>query len=269
MKKKINTLMMTLVCFLSYGRLSFRSAYNTIYQGQEKSPLFKEIVKSAFGDEFPEDADTFSFLTLTDLNRMAACLGLSPGHSFADLACGRGGPGLWLARKTGASVRGVDISETAVAAATRRIPEFGLAGRAAFSTGDFYHTGLATGSCDAAVSVDALWLASDRDRALTETARILSPKAPFVFTTWDGNIPFMPDSYRKDLEAAGFAVEVYEETKGWKERQLAVYKKILASADALVREMGTPAAKALVREARSTPPVLEKSTRILVAATKA
>ncbi len=268
MRQGLKNIMMPLICYLSYGKWRFRTAYDTIYQGQKKSSVLQNIFAQVFGDESPQDAAPFSFVTLSDLHRMAGLLQLSPGDWFADIACGRGGPGMWIARKTGAGVKGVDISAEAVAAATARISEFGLGTGAVFNLGSFYRTGLASTSCDGAVSVDALWVAPDRRRALLEVARILKPGARFVFTTWDGNIPFMPADHRKNLEKAGFGIEVYEQTPGWKERQLAVYAKVLESRELLIREMGKACAMPIIKEARSTPPVLEKSARILVSAKK-
>jgi ubiquinone/menaquinone biosynthesis C-methylase UbiE len=268
MHQVLKNIMMSAICFLSYGKWQFRAAFDTIYQGQGKSHLFNEIVKDVFGNEYPEDAEPLSFVTLSDLNRMAGLMDLKSGNWFADIACGRGGPGMWIARKTGAGVKGVDISSEAVTAAARRAPEFGLGSRAVFSRGSFYATGLEISSCDGALSVDALWVVPDRDQALREAARILKPGAKFVFTTWDGNIPFMPADHRKNLEDAGFRIDTYEETPGWKERQLAVYEKVLESKDAFIREMGRAYAMPIIKEAKSTPPVLEKSTRILVSATK-
>ncbi|MCP4110350.1 MAG: class I SAM-dependent methyltransferase [Desulfobacteraceae bacterium] len=207
MQHNAKKLMMSLICFLSHGKWNFRTAYNTIYQGQGRSSLFRDIVREVFGDEFPEDADPFSFVTLSDLNKMADVLHLNPGDWFADIACGRGGPGMWVARKTGTNVRGVDISEDAIASANQRIPAFGLDSRSRFSMGSFYDTGIDTGSCDGAISVDALWLSPDRNRALREIGRILKPGTRFVFTTWDGNIPFMPDDHKQNLTDSGFAVD--------------------------------------------------------------
>ena len=36
-------------------------------------------------------------------------LDMSPGSLLVDLACGRGGPGLWLARQIGAALVGVEL----------------------------------------------------------------------------------------------------------------------------------------------------------------
>ncbi|WDP92155.1 MAG: methyltransferase domain-containing protein [Desulfobacter sp.] len=268
MHQGLKNMMMSLICFMSYGKWQYRTAYDCIYRGQNNSRLLERIIKDVFGEEVPEDAAPMSFVTLSDLKRMAGLLALKPGACLADIACGRGGPGMWIARKTGTCLTGVDVSEEAVDAARKRIQSFGLASRAVFNCGSFYHTGLPASSCDGAICVDALWLAPDRGRALRELNRILKPGAKFVFTNWDGNIPFLPETHVTDLEDAGFEIEIYEETKGWKERQLSVYKRILQYSDALIDEMGQAHAMPLIKEARSTPPVLEKSTRILVSARK-
>ena len=42
------------------------------------------------------------------------------------LACGRGVPGLWIARNTGAGITGVDISKVAIEHAKNKAIEFGL-----------------------------------------------------------------------------------------------------------------------------------------------
>ncbi|MCP3925283.1 MAG: class I SAM-dependent methyltransferase [Desulfobacterales bacterium] len=260
--------LMSLICFLSYGKWNFRDAYNIIYEGQTKNNHSKEIFRKAFGDEYPEDVENYSFVTLSDLNNITNHLSLKKGDCFADIACGRGGPSMWIARKNGAVLVGVDISDNAINSANSRTEDFGLNGRAKFKTGNFYETGLGTESCDGAISIDALWHVPDRTKAFDEIWRILKPGGKFVFTSWDGNIPFMPDDHKDSLNESGFKILVYEETKGWKERQLAVYKGILESKDILIEEMGKKYALPLIKEAKTTPPVLEKSKRILVVAEK-
>lgn len=267
-KTTLMTCMMKLICFKSYGKWSAEKVHDIIYEGHEKSEAFKRIVRNAFGDEFPEDADGFSFVTLTDLKNMADCLNIKDKDVFADLGCGRGGPGMWIARKTGADVIGIDISKTAVTSAQKRVDHFGIKGKASFRTGNFYNTGLEDASCDGAISVDALWHAPDRKRALEEIARILKRDARFVFTTWDGNIPFMPKDHKRLLENAGFKVDVYKETPGWRERQVAVYNGILDSTEELIQEMGEDHAMPMIREAKTVMPVMDASTRVFVVAQK-
>lgn len=45
---------------------------------------------------------------------MADALRVGPGQKIADLGCGRGGPGQWIARATGAGLVGIDVSEVAL-----------------------------------------------------------------------------------------------------------------------------------------------------------
>ena len=80
----------------------------------------------------PAQVEPFSFVSAGLLRHVLQAAGLAPGQTLADLACGRGGPGLWLARETGASLVGVDFSPVAVEQATHRAALFGLAGRARF-----------------------------------------------------------------------------------------------------------------------------------------
>jgi SAM-dependent methyltransferase len=146
-----------------------------------------------------------------------------------------------------------------------------LASRCRFKVGDFAETGLPSSSCDAAMSVDALWLVLDKSAAVGEVARILRTQARFIFTTWefDHPLPGLPeqvDDHRVILADAGFTVEFYEEAFDWKRRQLAVYAGILESEAALVREMGQAVAGSILAEAREVPAYLEHGRRVMVIA---
>ena len=267
-EKNMKQSLMSLVSYLTYGKWRLETAYIDIYNGQEKSGLFQKIIKTAFGEEFPEGVDNFSFVTLTDLKNIAEFLNITKGDLIADIACGRGGPGMWVARKTDTNLIGVDISEDAVRFAEKRIPDFDLKGSADFKVGNFYHTGLASDSCSGVMCVDAIWMAVDRGQTFSEIARILKKGGRFVFTTWDGNIPFMPDDNKALLKNSGFEITHYQETDGWKQRQLSVYEKVLENKDLLIKEMGEKYAKPILKEAKSTPAVLDKSRRVMVVARK-
>jgi SAM-dependent methyltransferase len=80
--------------------------------------------------DLPGEVEPFSFVSAVLLGHVARALGLSPGETLVDLGCGRGGPGLWLARRAGASLVGVDFSAVAVGQASRRAGPFGLQGEA-------------------------------------------------------------------------------------------------------------------------------------------
>jgi cyclopropane fatty-acyl-phospholipid synthase-like methyltransferase len=59
-------------------------------------------------------------------------LGVTEGRCFADIACGQGGPSLFVARESGAAVLGIDSSRIAVQFATSVARKRGFAGRATF-----------------------------------------------------------------------------------------------------------------------------------------
>jgi SAM-dependent methyltransferase len=101
--------------------------------------------------DLPTEIEPFSFVSADLLRHVARALDLSPGQTLADLGCGRGGPGLWLAQQAGAALVGVDFSPVAVDQAAQRAVLFGLAGRARFVVGHLARTGLprASAGCPA------------------------------------------------------------------------------------------------------------------------
>ena len=232
--------------------------FNIFFAGWAKSATVRRIWRQVYGDDYPEEADPASFVTLTDLRRIAREIRVGPGETFVDLACGRGGPGLWVARETGATLIGVDFSQVAVEHAARSAIEFGLAERARFQVGDFGATGLPRAACNGAMSVDALWIVPDKSAATREVARILRPGARFVFTTWDVEVappgwPPQVTDHRSVLQEAGFVVEAYQETSGWEHCQRAVYESVRRAQANLIAEMGEGAAGALLAEANLLP----------------
>src|SRR5437773_7781788 len=131
--------------------------YDAVYAAMPRSRtllrLWKQLVA---GNDYPDDFYHISFITLQDLRHLAHTLSLSPRSRFSDVACGVGGPALWIARETGAHLSGVDLSPVAVAQAEKRAQSLGLDSTASFSVGSFAHTALETASIDAAMTVDAL-----------------------------------------------------------------------------------------------------------------
>jgi SAM-dependent methyltransferase len=225
------------------------------------------------GDEFPRDADPYSFVTRSQLERIAAGLGVGEDATFADLGCGRGGPGMWVARATGASLIGIDFSEAASAQAAQRVEEFGLRGRARCQVGELATTGLPAGALDGAMSADALQIARSRRAAFDEVARILRPSARLCFTTWDA-LPGAPKREGRDhveesrplLEAAGFDVLTYDEITNWREPARAAYAMVLAQEAELRKDYPPYVAAELLADARIAPQNFDFARRIFVVA---
>lgn len=146
-------------------------------------PLFASLWVRAWGEEYPAELECYSSCTRRLLAQIAEQIALEPGDVLADLGCGTGGIGLWLARTLQVRLRAIDCSPRAVEIARRRASEWGLSGSAEIGVADFSATGLDNASVDAAISIDALPFARDVDAALGEIRRILRPGGRLVFTS--------------------------------------------------------------------------------------
>ena len=256
-----------------------QTGYDAVYAAAPASPTLRRLWREhAAGADFPDEFAHISFVTLAQLQRMTELLRLSSASTFADLGCGMAGPALWVAQRTGATLVGVDLSAVAVAQATARASSMGLGTSATFVVGTFTDTGLPGASADGVMSEDALQYAPDKRSAFVEAARIMRPGGRLVFTAFEldaARVAGLPvigadpvDDYGPLLEAAGFAVDVYEEVPGWPEPMTQAYQAVLAARDALAEEMGDAAVGALAAEMSLTLERKPYRRRVLVAATR-
>jgi SAM-dependent methyltransferase len=227
--------------------------------GGPESATRARIWREVFGAQYPAAADPSGYVSVTELWRLALELRVGRGQRVADVGCGRGGPGLWVAAATGAALTGIDIDEAELAAARHRADQAGLADRAAFRRGSFAHTGLPDGGADAVMSLDALLFAPDKRAAAAELARITVAGGRLALTSWDyhrrpAGRPAQVADQRPLLEAAGFDVLSYEETHDWRERQERTGRALLAEVAGLAAEWGRPAAdlRAAIAEMNAT-----------------
>jgi cyclopropane fatty-acyl-phospholipid synthase-like methyltransferase len=232
-----------------------------------------------YGADYPEEARPRSFITLSELQRIARELRVGPGQTIVDLGCGWGGPGLWVARETGANLVGIDLSEVGIERAREHAAELSLADRATFRVGDLTATGLPDAGFDGAMSVDVLWSVPDKSAALREIARILRPGARFAFTNWDrdlsppGYLPPLPD-HRPLLDAAGFDVVTYELQPDGERLRGAYYERLVAAEADLVQEIGEEETGKLMASAKGNLGLvdgtryLDHSHRVFVVARK-
>ncbi|MCT2594625.1 methyltransferase domain-containing protein [Streptomyces sp. N2-109] len=256
-------------------QIDWPTVFDSSYTKQARRETRRQVWREVFGEDHAGQADPYSYVSETELARFAAELRVGPGELLLDLGCGRGGPGLVLAVRTGARLLGLDISEVALEEARRaaaRIPAGdgpagdgpegeadggGAAdsGRAVFRRGEFADTGLPDGAAGAVMSVDAFTFALDKQQACEEIFRTLAPGGRFVFTSWDyhrtpeDRPPQVPD-HRPLLEQAGFVVHAYEETRDWRERIEAISRGLIARRDELAEEEGPEAADAVVASLR-------------------
>ena len=128
----LKSVIASLYWLATMGRWGVQGVFDTLYTGQMRSETFRNMYRDVFGADYAEEADPTGYLTMTDLANIAKHIHVASGQSFVDLACGRGGASLWVARATGASLLGIDISPVAVDAAQQRISSFGMDGKAKF-----------------------------------------------------------------------------------------------------------------------------------------
>lgn len=246
---------------------NLKNLFDVIFK-KERSESFRDIFREVYGDDYPEEANPDSFVTITDLRTIAKNLKIGPGKTFIDLGCGRGGPGLWIARETGANYIGIDLSENAIKEAQHRSVNFKIKGIAKFQVGNMHSLNFSENSFDGAISIDVISFIPDPLAVIKETARILRSKTYFVFTTWENKNSNIINDYRSYLEDTGFIIKSYSETPDWKKRQSKVYQKTLELKKELIKDMGRDGAFAYIMEAKRYLPTIDDTKRILAVAMK-
>lgn len=201
----------------------------------------------------PPEVQSTSLLTWAGVAEVTEQLRLPPGGLLLDVACGRGGYGIDVARRTGARLLGIDFSAVALqqarAAAARALP----AGLAEFRVGTLLEAGLPAGTADGIMCVDAVQFAEPPLAALVEFRRLLAPGRRLVLSTWQATDPRDPRvspriravDLSRDLPAAGFLdVEVHDRPD-WRTAEKAMWEEAVAAPDT-----GDPAMRSLQAEGR-------------------
>ncbi|WP_410573593.1 class I SAM-dependent methyltransferase [Amycolatopsis sp. cmx-4-61] len=238
------------------------------YAERVESPAADELVRRVLG--LPPGLQSTSLLSGAALDEVVAELALREGQVLLDLACGRGGYGLEIARRSGARVVGVDFSAVAIEQAHRRARELGLAERAGFRVGELTGTGLGAASVDAVLVVDSLQFAEPKPAALRECRRVLRPGGRVVVTCWealDAADERLPPRMRemdlaRQLPSAGFVDVEVTDKPAWRAAEKALWEAAL-SLDA----GGDPAMQSVQEEARRILPAFGGSRRVLATAT--
>ncbi|QIB49543.1 class I SAM-dependent methyltransferase [Streptomyces aureoverticillatus] len=231
-----------------------QAGFDAFHTARARTSLVADLYAEAAGDLYPVEVAPNSSCDWPLLGAMVARLRLAPGQLLADVGCGTGGVGLWLARALAVRLVGVDISPVAVQLAITRSPAFVTDGQAAFRTGTLASTGLADQHVHGVVCVDALSCAPDRAAALHEMYRILAPGGRAIITR----------AARRDAhtlltrheEAAGFTVEHIVERAGEPAVWARLYRLWIAREADLRRELGDVQAERMLAEASRVLPRL-------------
>lgn len=248
--------------------------FDNSHAARLRSVTLERVHRVAFGDDYAEETHTNGFYSRTTLRRLCGSLNLTPGRTLVDLGCGHGGPGLWVARETGASLIGIDISPVGVALASEQAIRHGLADRARFIVGDLTVTGLPDASCDSALSLDVLIFVPNKAAAMYEFGRILKTGGILGFTSWEqsGHSERLGveqcANYRPLLEAAGLTIETYEEPLDWRRQQAALAEGLIAAEAELSKEMEPATAARFAAMARGVLADMPLRRYVLVIARK-
>ena len=115
---------------------------------------------------------------------LGQALGLEPGLNVLDIGCGVGGPQRAIAKRFGARITGLNVSEYQVGKCSTYNSEAGLAGLCSVLLGDFMDIPAGDESFDAAYHIEALPHAPDKTAAYKEVYRVLRPGAIFAGYDW-------------------------------------------------------------------------------------
>jgi SAM-dependent methyltransferase len=254
-------------------RKGYSAVYDALPQGQTFNRIWRD---TAYQADFPIEFAHIGFLTLGEAQRLLDHLGLAPGDVLVDLACGAGGPGLWAAQASGATLVGIDPTESGLSAAQRRAETVGMSDQATFRHGTFEATGLDDVSVDAIMTIEAFQYAPDKRAALMEFARILKPGGRVGIVCFEvdpAKVTGAPilgvdpvADYSSLLTGAGFSIDTYDETPGWSERVYGTFGSLIEARDALNAEMGEAAAASVIAEAMLTVALHPYPRRVIIVA---
>jgi SAM-dependent methyltransferase len=211
------------------GRTPLAEYFDGWYADMVGSPEKDAISARHLG--LPPDLLSTSLLSWDGIAEVVEALHLSPGGTLLDLACGRAGYGLEIARRTAARLVGVDFSAEALRQAVELAQRYPV--EADFRLGDLTDTGLEDGSVDAVLVVDAIQFAELPEAAYRELRRVLVPGGRAVLTCWEAVDPSderVPERMRRvDLAAglagAGFGDVQVRERADWRAAERAMWEE--------------------------------------------
>ena len=233
------------------------------FDNEFRAAAQSEWTRRVIGADLPAEVDPFSFITLDGLHQIAHALEACRGETLVDLACGRGGPGLWLARQIGAALVGIDFSPLGVDHARARATELAPELDTRYVVADAAATGLPAETAGGLVCVDAIQLMPDPAAVMAEACRLLRPGARAVFSTWEE--PNHLDDLSALFESVGLTTVSVEARPDWLARERSIFERALADAPDFPEDQSL---QSLSAEAKEVLPRMDACRRVLGVAEK-
>jgi ubiquinone/menaquinone biosynthesis C-methylase UbiE len=117
---------------------------------------------------------------LTDV--MTEKLKIGAGSHVLDVGCGIGGPGVRIARLTGARVTGISVSKEQIRLANSLAESAGVTERVVFQWTNAMELPFPAQSFDAAIAIESFFHMPDRGQVLAQICRSLRPGGRLVLT---------------------------------------------------------------------------------------
>src|SRR5213592_1411466 len=147
------------------------------------SHFTRQVLETIREETFGQDIGQNSWTTVDEYDRFLSWLDLRPEHHVLEIASGSGGPGLYVAKRTGCSVTGIDANEAGVATATQSAADSNQADRLTFTVADANSPlPFDDDSFDAILCIDSMNHFPDRLKVFQEWRRILRPGHRALFT---------------------------------------------------------------------------------------
>ena len=129
------------------------------------------------------DVGANGYTTVAQADELGRLLRLAPGVRLLDIGCGRGYPGLYLAKTTGCGVVGTDLPLASLRAGAIRSRRTRTARRAALLAASAIRLPFRAETFDAIVHTDVLCCLRPKLAALRACHRLLRPGGRMAFTT--------------------------------------------------------------------------------------
>lgn len=152
--------------------------YDSAY-GNFAATVYEQVRREAFGEDIGQN----SWLTADEYLRFFKWLELESTSNVLEIACGSGGPVLFMARTTGCRILGIDNNENAVSTANKIAQEQGLDSQVRFELANANQPlPFEDETFDSIVCIDAINHLPNRSQVFAEWHRVLKPDGRILFT---------------------------------------------------------------------------------------